>query len=361
MIKNEDITFHQWLLPSHSGNAHQPPSILASSNPYGAVSIQDNAKAQNYWFGFTNGATDFVNVVDNTFPQITNLDNVPICVLVVKTTNGGFTAGEVIIYENTGTGLTEVGKIKPAVGFTNNDKLGISIENGSEVVYWYRKNSGNKWIQIGIKHSAQRYIPSNGDPLHFSYAVYTTNGAGTTNASMKNVFGSIADDSHEKLGNYGQYIKWDWNGNQATFGFEDADYEKKTTGDNLAELEFANEDPILVDGDSTNETYKTAPYINLMIENLPVDSYSDINTDTTENELDNSKCIASIPRYDQNGRFTIGYNLIYNPVEANVIKLHNEHEINLSQLRFRLQQADGQIPKDLDQPMSFVLDFNGEK
>ena len=98
-----------------------------------------------------------------------------------------------------------------------------------------------------------------------------------------------------------------------------------------------------------------------MIENLPIDSYSDINTDTTENELDNSKCIASIPRYDQNGRFTIGYNLMYNPVEANVIKLHNEHEINVSQLRFRLQQADGQIPQDLDQPMSFVLDFNGEK
>ena len=53
--------------------------------------------------------------------------------------------------------------------------------------------------------------------------------------------------------------------------------------------------------------------------------------------------------------------LIYNPVEANVIKLHNEHEINISQLRFRLQQADGQIPQDLDQPMAFVLDFNGEK
>ena len=116
---------------------------------------------------------------------------------------------------------------------------------------------------------------------------------------------------HEKLGNYGQYIKWDWNGNGSThLVLTDADYEKKTTGtNNLAELEFANEDPILVDGDSTNETYKTAPYINLMIENLPVDSYSDINTDTTENELDNSKCIASIPRYDQNGRFTIGYNL----------------------------------------------------
>ena len=51
---------------------------------------------------------------------------------------------------------------------------------------------------------------------------------------------------------------------------------------------------------------------------------------------------------------------MYNPVEANTIKLHNEHEINISQLRFRLQQADGQIPKDLDQPMSFVFDFDGD-
>ena len=82
-----------------------------------------------------------------------------------------------------------------------------------------------------------------------------------------------------------------------------------------------------------------------------------LNTDN--NGLDNSKCIASIPRYDNNGNFNIGYNLTYNPVEANVIKLNNAEEINVSQLRFRLQQSDGQIPQDLSTPMGFVLDFNG--
>ena len=362
MIENEDITFHKWLLANQTGNAHQPPSAPSSLDAYGAMSFQDNGKTENYWVGLTNGATDLSAMGDNTFTEITNLDNIPICILVVKSINGGFSAGEVIIYENAdGNGLDEVGRIKTPVGFTANDKIGVSLQDGNNVVYWYRKHNGNRWIKIPIKGSAQRYTPSTGEDLNFCYSVYGKNSAGNENTSFKNWYGSFADDATEKLNDYGQYIKWDWNDNETELGFEDDDYHKETSGsNNLAELKFANEDEVLVDGDNDNETYKTAPYINLMIENLPINSYSDVNTDTLENELDNSKCIASIPRYDQNGKFSIGYNLMYNPVEANVIKLQNEHEINISQLRFRLQQADGQIPQDLDQPMSFVLDFNGE-
>ena len=359
VVENEEITFHQWLLPSHSGNAHQPPSIPANLEPYGAFSIQDNGKNENYWVGLGNGSTDFTNVTSNDFTEFANLDNIPICILVVKKTNGAFTAGSVHVYENSAGGLLEVGKLK--TGFSANDKIGVSVQNGTNVVYWYRPHNGNKWKHIPIKHSAQRYTPTNGDPLNFTYAVFEKNTAGTTNASMKNWYGSFADDDHEEVSNYGQYIKWDWNGNGTDLGFTEANYDDTETGTDLAELIFHNEDDLKVDGDNDNETYKTAPYINLMIENLPVNSYTDINTDTSENELDMSKCVASIPRYDQNGKFSIGYNLLYNPVEANVIKLHNEHEINVSQLRFRLQQADGQIPQDLDQPMSFVFDFNGEK
>jgi len=362
MLENDEITFHQWLIANQNGNAHQPPSIPANLDPYGAFSIQDNGNDENYWVGLTTGDTDLDGVVDNTFTQITNIDDLPICMLVVKSTNGAFLAGSVHIFENSaGAGLVEVGRLK--TGFSHNDKIGMSIQNGSEVVYWYRAHNGNKWKPISIKHTATRYTPTNGQPLQFAYSVYGKNGGTShTDASIKNWYGSFADDDAEEVSDYGQYINWDWNSNGEQLGFTESNYFKNTSGTtNVAELEFANEDPVEVDGDSTNETYKTAPYINLMIENLPINSYSDTNTDTTENELDNSKCIASIPRYDQNGRFTIGYNLMYNPVEANVIKLHNEHEINLSQLRFRLQQADGQIPQDLDQPMSFVLDFNGEK
>ena len=361
ILANEDITFHKWLLPNQNGNANQPPSIPSSLNTYGAISMQDNGNAENYWFGFSNGATDFTNVADNTFTQIENLDDCPIVVLCMKTTNGAFPAGSVIIYENAnGAGLVEVGRLK--TGFAASDKIGITMENGDEVVYWRRANGANKWKQIPIKHSAQRYTPANADSLNFCYSVYGKNsGTAIGDASMKNIYGSLADDDQEEVSDFGQYIKWDWNSNNDELGFEDATYDKKESGETLANLKFANEDPVKVDGDSDTESYKTAPYINLMIENLPVNSYSDTNTDTLENELDMSKCIASIPRYDQNGKFSIGYNLMYNPVEANLIKLNNEHEINISQLRFRLQQADGQIPQDLDQPMSFVLDFNGEK
>lgn len=362
LLSQEAIVFHQWLQPSQSGSLHQPPSIPSSLNPYGAVSIQDNGKAENYWFGFTSGSTNFTNVSTNDFDQIKNLDECPIVVLCVKTSGGtGFPANTIIIYENAnGAGLEEVGRFKN--NFVHNDYVGITIENGSEVVYWRKAYNGSVWRRINIKNSALRFNPSIGDTLHFCYSVYGAN-ASTSNAdaSMKNIYGSLADNTYEKLDDYGQYIKWNWNGNGTELGFTEASYEDSESGNVLANLFFNNEEEVKVDGDSETETYKTAPYINLMIENLPVNSYTDINTDTTENELDMSKCVASIPRYDQNGKFSIGYNLMYNPVEANIIKLHNEHEINISQLRFRLQQADGQIPKDLDQPMSFVFDFNGEK
>jgi len=358
-----DTTFHKWLLPSRRGNGHQPPSIPSSINPYGAVSIQDNSQTKNYWIGLTSGASNLAGVTTNAFTQITNIDNCPIVALVVKADEAGFTSGHVHIYENSaGAGLVEIGK---TTGFVNGDKLGITIENLTEVVYWHRGHSGNRWKEIKISHGALRYQPSNGQALHFAFSVYGKNTPDSdAGASFKNWYASIADDATEQYGDFGQYIKWDWNGNGVKLGFtETADkYVADSTGGfELADLNFGNNVPVLVDGDNTLETYKTAPYLNLMVENLPINSYSDINTDTLENELDNSKCIASIPRYDQNGKFSIGYNLMYNPVEANVIKLHNEHEINISQLRFRLQQADGQIPQDLANPMSFVIDFNGEK
>ena len=361
LVENEEITFHKWLEPNQLGNVHQPPSIPASLEPYGALSIQDNGQNQNYWFGFTTGATNFTGITSNAFTEIEDLDNCPIVVLVMKVANGAaFPANSVHIYENTGSGLKEVGKKK--TGFNHTDKLAITIQNGNDVIYWYRAHNGSKWKQIPIRGNEQRFTPAVGDAHNFAYAVYGANADDSrASASMKNFYGSFAEDATAEVNDFGQYWKWDWNGNGEQFGFEDPTYEKTSTGAELAEREFSNEAPVKVDGDTTLETYKTAPYINLMIDNLPINSYSDNNTDTTENELDMSKCIASIPRYDQNGRFTIGYNLMYNPVEANVIKLHNEHEINLSQLRFRLRQADGQIPQDLDQPMSFVLDFNGEK
>lgn len=364
VVSQEELVFHKWLQPDQIGSQHKPPSHPSSLNPYGAVSIQDNNNIENYWFGFSNGSTTFGGITTNNFDEIKNLDNCPIVVLVVKSAGiAGFPQNSVHIYEDAGNGggLQEIGRKKS--GFASNDKIGISIEDGSDVFYWYRSHNGSKWKPIPIKNgSPPRYTPATGDVMNFCYATYGANTDATTGkASMKKVFASLADDAHEKLNDFGQFVKWDWNGNGAQLGFDKATYEDEQTGQIKANLIFGNEKDVSVDGDSETETYKTAPYINLMIDNLPVNSYSDNNTDTLENELDMSKCVASIPRYDQNGRFSLGYNLMYNPVEANTIKLKNEHEINLSQLRFRLRQADGQIPKDLDKPMSFVFDFNGEK
>ena len=58
----------------------------------------------------------------------------------------------------------------------HNDYVGITIENGSEVVYWRKAHNGSVWKRINIKNSALRFNPSTGDTLHFCYSVYGANG-----------------------------------------------------------------------------------------------------------------------------------------------------------------------------------------
>ena len=366
LVENEQIVFHNWLRDNQVGTEFQPPNIPSLDSAYGAFSFQDNGRPENYMCCLQDSTAITGLTANNDFTDLINLENAPIVIEVIKTTNGAFNQGEIRILENAAANLTEVASLKAGdegFPFTTNDQIGVSVVEGGKSCYWIKKASTTKWIFIATKIGAARYNYASTDNLKFGFSIFSKNTDGQdVHCSFKNLHGSFAGTDIE-ADDYGQYVKWDWNGFETKLGFGSATYESDTSGTpNLSSIiEDNNNGAVQVDGANTTESYKTAPYLNLMIENLPIKSYSDTSTDITNNGLDNSKCIASIPRYDQNGNFAQGYNLRYDPVEANVIKLHNEHEINISQLRFRLQQADGQIPTDVENPMAFVLDFNGDK
>ena len=368
-ISNETLLFKYWLRKGTGGGISIQPPV--TKDGAGCFTFQDNGNAENYYVGLTNKTTDFSTIANDTFVQITNLDNIPVYVLIVKTSNGAYLAGEAHFFEISAGGTpVAVGKITATrhpnlFPISADDSIGVVCNAGGTANY-YVKKSGLSWASVGVDHGAVRHTFDDTVSLHMCMALYTANsGTGFTETSIKNPSGTIIDTTmNEATDKYGQFVKWDWGTFGTTdtnllFGYTDNTYEEDTSaGDDLANLIESNEDDVLVDGTDVINTWKLAPYINLLCENLPINSYSDTDTDIGQNGLDNSKCIASIPRYDLNGNFNVGYNLTYNPVEANVIKLNNAEEINVSQLRFRLQQSDGQIPKDLASPMGFVLDFN---
>jgi hypothetical protein len=372
-ISNETLLFKYWLRKGTGGGISIQPPV--TKDGAGCFTFQDNGNAENYYVGLTNKTTDFSNIADDTFVQITNLENIPVYVLIVKTTNGAYLAGEAHFFEITAGGNpVEVGKITATrhpnlFPISADDTIGVVCNSGGTANY-YVKKSGLSWSSVGVNHGAVRHTFDDNVSLHMCMALYSANsGTGFTDTSIKNPSGTIIDtEMNTATDKYGQFVKWDWgtSGVGATdtnllFGFTDNTSEQDTSaGDDLANLIEDNTEDVMIDGTDTINTWKLAPYINLLCENLPINSYSDTDTDIGQNGLDNSKCIASIPRYDLNGNFNVGYNLTYDPVEANVIRLNNAEEINVSQLRFRLQQSDGQIPKDLASPMGFVLDFNGQ-
>ena len=372
ILTNETLDFKYWLRKNTGGGSSIQPPV--STDGAGCFTFQDNGNDENYYVGLQNKAVTFANITTNDFIEITNIDNTPVFAVVIKTTNGTYLTGEVVLFENVAGSATntEVGRLtalnSPSLfPFTDNDQIGIVCNGGAKAEYFIKK-SGSVWKSIPVQHSASRHVFDTSVKLYVVASIYGDNSSSTfQDASIKNILGSIVgSDFENKTDKFGQFVSWDW-GTSGTgptdsnllLGFTDKVSTKDTSaGDDLAVLSVVNDEDVVVDGTKTNGSWKTAPFINLMCENLPVNSYSDVSTDIVENSLDNSKCIASIPRFDYLGNFNVGYNLTYNPTEANIIKLNNAEEINISQLRFRLQQADGQIPLDLSSPMAFVLDIN---
>ena len=366
-------TMKFWLKPNDTGNAETPPSIhsgAGSQDPYGCLSFKiGQSNKKSWWTGLTTGNPSFSAGVSwtNNFEDITKYTLTPVLILCVRDdiTDGNgkvYTTDEVIIYENDLTnGLTEIGKI--ASGIVNaNTRIAVSLQEDKANGYWY-KVGNNAWVEIEVNATAPatRYLPKQSQNLRWSYSQYGAN-ADVSEPCIQNIFGTFEADDLEK-DNMGQFIEFDFKGNETDLGFDKTTYSVDTTGNptaTLAVLEppVSNTTDINVNGLSSG--VKKSPYICVNVDNLPITSYG-VNSTDDPKDLGLTKTIACIPRYDYQGDFENNYNLRYDPVEANVIRLNNAEEISVSQLRFRLQHADGTYPVDIEAPISLVLDVQSEE
>jgi len=361
---NEEVIIENWLEPTTSVKLDQPPST--HNQPYGAMSFQDNDNTDNsYAVCLNQGKNNFTGITNNTFDDIIKWTDTPIVMLMCKSDAGGsYVDGAFVIFENNGGGLKEVFRNDT---FTGNEIIGVSFSNGNLPEYYYADGGGTDWGKLIVSTTdTNRYTFSNGDNLKFGFSSFGKIQADAEEYyQVLNVFSSGKIDTDTNLEGYGQYVELDWNNNNNNdfgklLGFDDDKYISNETGSSpakLAKIDQLNEDKVSVLGYSTGA--KTAPYINVNIDNLPIVSYGCNSTD--DQMIGQNKCIASIPRYDFQGDFELNYNLVYNPVEANVIRLNNAEEISLSSLNFRLQQADGTYPIDIVSPKSFVLDLQSEE
>ena len=379
LVRNEP-TMKFWRKPSDTGDSISPPSLYNGAgidDPYGCMSFHPiptgTSSNKNWWVGLSTGNPDFSAGIGwtNNFEDITKYTNIPVLLLVVRTTltdgNGKtYTAGEIYIYENDLTnGLSEIGKIdSTTLGFTTTSVIGVSLVEGKANGYWYKLNAGSNWeeIQVNAVAPASRYLPQEAQNLRFTYSQYGGE-ADNTASCLQNIAGTFEADDLEK-DDMGKFIDFNFDGFETDLGFDQASYRADTTGQPdpkpLAVLNppATNTKDINVNGLVSG--LKKSPYINVNIDNLPITSYG-VNSTQDPKDLGLTKTIACIPRYDFEGDFENNYNLVYNPVEANVIRLNNAEEISVSQLRFRLQHADGSYPLDIEAPISFVLDVQSEE
>lgn len=360
---NKEVIIENWLEPTTKTNQDQTPTV--HKQPYGSLIFKDNDQQDTSYAVLLNSADiNFasLSLSNGDFDAITEYPNTPIVILYQK--SNGTVDGEVVIYENPdGSGLTEVYRNTLDGG---GEFIGVSLSNGNSPEYFYASD-GDDWTRLQASPSATgRFTFNNGDNLRFGFTSYgICASTDVEDLQISSIFSSGKINTDINLNGYGQYVELDWNNNNNNdfgklLGFDEDKYISDTTSSNpaeLAKIDQSNEDKVSVLGYSTGA--KTAPYINVNIDNLPIVSYGCNSTD--DQFIGQNKCIASIPRYDFQGDFELNYNLVYNPVEANVIRLNNANEISLSSLDFRLQQADGTYPIDIVSPKSFVLDLQSEE
>ena len=345
-----------WLNKDPNGDDVKPPCNV---DGYGALSFKDNQNTKNYYMGLStdlssSGALN--SIANNTFADFTKLDNMPIMMLVCKQTSGAFLQDSIYFYENaTGGGLVEVGKVEGT--FIHFHSAGVVCVEGEAPQYYIKGDGATKWVSVGITHGVARYSCTEADALKSTYFQYhISDGTGLADAPVKDIYGSFQSKTN-LVNEYGQFIQFSFGTQDLAddFGFTAFNFLKDSSGGNdLAEINATNQSEVQANGDDSGK--KQVPYLNVMIDNLPIVSSSVSNTGLNENEC--SKCLATIPRYDYEGEFATGNNLIYNPTECNTIHLNNAEEISLSQMRFRIQQADGNYPVDLTTPVSFVIEVD---
>tara|TARA_R110000803_G_scaffold60516_1_gene119782 strand:- start:2297 stop:3949 length:1653 start_codon:yes stop_codon:yes gene_type:complete len=346
-----------WLKSSDKGGTYQPPVPSNDKFSYAMLSFENNNSSlnKNYCFVVSNGnPTAEGAITDNTFPQFLNFGNAEIIVMVCNETNGIYTAGNIYVAENDGTGAGASQVVSHA--FVKGDTFGICLEDGNAPYYNIKSSGTTTWTGVAVPTSTTRNTASNTKTYRWGFSQYGGGVDTIAKAVIKNIYGSFYPDNVE-VSNFGQYLKLTFPAQLATdLGINNVEQENDVSGVNIVGLSFDNDTDVLIGGDDSSD--KLVPYLNLQCLNLPVNSFS--TTDTNEIGLCSSKTIASIPRYAYDGSFKNSDNVVYNPVVPNEIKLNNSEEISISQLEFRIQGCDGQYPHDLALPQSYVLEIKSK-
>lgn len=346
-----------WLKSSDKGSTYQPPVPANDKFSYASLSFENNNSTlnKNYCFVVSNGNPNIDGaVVSNDFTQWLNFGGAEIIVMVCNVNNGIYVAGNVYIAENDGTGAGAVQVVSNA--FAKGDTFGISLEDGNSPYYFIKTSGTTTWNGIAVPTSATRNTASNTKVYRWGFSQYGGGVDTDAKAVIKNIYGTFYPDNIE-VSNFGQYLKLSFPQALADdLGITSLDQENSVGGTDIMGLQFSNDTDVLVGGDDASD--KLVPYLNLQCLNLPVNSYSQ--TDTNESGLCSSKTIASIPRYAYDGSFKNADNVVYNPVVPNEIDLNNAEEISVSNLEFRIQGADGQYPHDLALPQSYVIEVKSK-
>ena len=342
-----------WLKSNDKGSTYQPPVPANDKFSYASLSFENNTSSinKNYCFIVSNGNTSVDTIVSNDFKQFLNFGQAEIIIMVCNVTNGDYTAGNVYINENDGTGAGCTQIVSHA--FVKSDTFGISLEDGNSPYYNIKSSGSTTWTGIAVPAAVTRNTAKNTNVYRWGFSQYGGGANSDATAVVKNIYGTFYANNIE-VSNFGQYLKLTFPQELATdLGISTLSQENSVSGTDIMGLQFLNDTDVLVGGDDSSD--KLVPYLNLQCLNLPVNSYSQ--TDTNEDGLCSSKTIASIPRYAYDGSFKNADNVVYNPVVPNDIKLNNAEDISISQLEFRIQGADGQYPHDLALPQAYVLEI----
>lgn len=355
---------------------------IAYANKHTLVTFKINdliASGNSFWIGIRKQgqAIDTTGVGNTQLDQVINITGLESCMVFYGTTANGKTAGRCEFYENVAGTFTNMGRFSGATTtpIIQGDKILMLIplnDNGGTdpIEYKLFKPTTNSRYSPRIANP-HRFVPSEADNYELCFGWYNqgaTNAFTDLRAGMNG--GYISNTNNEGSGvfdEFGKFCKVFLNGAGATanngkdlktrLGYAQDDYEDDKTahGHEPAVLQQANE------GDMVTNDLKQ-PYLNVNINNLPVVSYTCADpsassiVDNTQHNL--SKCVASIPRFNQNGSYDNGAIIFDDNTQS--IQLNNVDECELSSLDIRLQNCDGTYPTDLRTPASFVFKISGD-
>lgn len=364
----------QWFSPrKHPDYVNDLPPINDTHSVVSFTLGDIQGESASILFGLKQHGTDldFTSIATQDLDQVINMKGYETAFVFYGDTANGKVAGSFEIYENLAGTFTKLGGSSSSLGTgdvimqvipNNTDALSVGCE-------YYIKFLNGKITKINLSSSPHRYIPANTQVLNPCFGFF--NPTGTTNTitdlkiGMDAGYMPTAIDATKgagKFDEYGKYIKVALGGAgndnkslNTVLGFSSETYEEDGTSGavRVDAISIKNEGDMI-----TNDSKQ--PYLNLNITNLPITSFTCDNNDSVFGAThDYSRCVACIPRYNQdNGHFD-NLSIIFDD-NTQTIKLNNKSEIILSSLDIRLQNCDGSYPKDLLTPASFVFKISGD-